>query len=115
VFVGKRFSTSRAASEVEVSIGVCLSSVDCGASVSVDVISRNIDFPSSSYRRCFCFSISSPSLAPERLIQITFSRLLPTAVSVSSPLLNVMLNADSLVAVPVLLLLQVRCMQANTQ
>jgi hypothetical protein len=58
VFVGKRAissssssSSSRAISEIEVILGTCLSLTDGGLHASVDVVSRETDFPSSSWRR----------------------------------------------------------------
>jgi hypothetical protein len=103
VFVGKRARATpsattttsssssgveRACNDIEVRLGLCVTCIDCGVHANLDVVSRDLDFLSSSWRR---------------LLQ------LPSAVvAVSSPVVNVMLNADSLVALPLLLLLQAK-------
>lgn len=57
VFVGKRFTTrsnsisSSISTETEVKLGICLTPIDCGVHANVDVVSRDVDFPSSSWRR----------------------------------------------------------------
>jgi hypothetical protein len=79
-------SNDRPCTDVEVILGICVTSIDCGVHAHVDVVSRDIDFLSSSWRRLLRSSAA--------------------VVAVASPLINVMLNADSLVALPLLLFLQ---------
>ena len=78
----------RACNDIEVRLGLCVTCIDCGVHANLDVVSRDLDFLSSSWRRL----LQSPS----------------AVVAVSSPVVNVMLNADSLVALPLLLLLQAK-------
>ena len=75
VFVGKRFTTRSSSSisssistETEVIMGICLTPVDCGVHANVDVVSRDLDFPSSSWRRYLTHETATSLLQIENLL-----------------------------------------------